>query len=500
MLGLFENAASSSPLADRIKVDDDLLRKFKCDESTFGSIQGEKPFECPACQKRFSHSGSYSSHMSSKKCTPGNGSPSLKQGLPTMVPQSASPGSGGGLFGASDQLTPPSTVSPIAQNFLAACLKAQTAQTSPAESEETHNDVKEVKEEKKKEEDKLIFGLMTPPKTEGSEWRPMRSRSFLTDAQVSILQSHFQRNPFPSKYDLAALAMQIGVNKRVVQVWFQNTRAKERRTNRTFDEAMSDDEKMSEGPETPLDLSLKEEEEEEVEPQDEAAEDPPRPSSLTQPPSALEAFLEQQADAVRKALEEAKAEPSKLDSSSPSAAHSPAPSATSPATTSSTSSGIWPTNFFLSQYSLLGTQGLADLRKVLDKGDVESSRSPTPHKPRSTTSAEEGEGLFACDRCEKVFGKQSSLNRHKYEHSGQRPYKCDTCDKAFKHKHHLTEHKRLHSGEKPFECLKCHKRFSHSGSYSQHMSHRYSYCKPFMQEQKLVDDDAALVEAQPMES
>uniref|UniRef100_A0A914S5C1 C2H2-type domain-containing protein n=1 Tax=Parascaris equorum TaxID=6256 RepID=A0A914S5C1_PAREQ len=61
----------------------------------------------------------------------------------------------------------------------------------------------------------------------------------------------------------------------------------------------------------------------------------------------------------------------------------------------------------------------------------------------------------------------------------QRPYKCDVCDKAFKHKHHLTEHKRLHSGEKPFQCDKCLKRFSHSGSYSQHMNHRYSYCKPY---------------------
>lgn len=29
------------------------------------------------------------------------------------------------------------------------------------------------------------------------------------------------------------------------------------------------------------------------------------------------------------------------------------------------------------------------------------------------------EGLFACDQCDKVFGKQSSLARHKYEHSGE---------------------------------------------------------------------------------
>ena len=29
---------------------------------------GEKPFECRHCGKRFSHSGSYSSHTTSKKC------------------------------------------------------------------------------------------------------------------------------------------------------------------------------------------------------------------------------------------------------------------------------------------------------------------------------------------------------------------------------------------------------------------------------------------------
>ncbi|VEL34147.1 unnamed protein product [Protopolystoma xenopodis] len=62
--------------------------------------------------------------------------------------------------------------------------------------------------------------------------------------------------------------------------------------------------------------------------------------------------------------------------------------------------------------------------------------------------------------------------------SGLRPFICRICSKAFKHKHHLTEHRRLHTGEKPFVCSRCGKRFSHSGSYSQHMNHRYKYCRP----------------------
>uniref|UniRef100_A0A4W5QP85 Zinc finger E-box-binding homeobox 1 n=1 Tax=Hucho hucho TaxID=62062 RepID=A0A4W5QP85_9TELE len=88
-----------------------------------------------------------------------------------------------------------------------------------------------------------------------------------------------------------------------------------------------------------------------------------------------------------------------------------------------------------------------------------------------------GSGMYACDLCDKIFQKSSSLLRHKYEHTGKRPHECGICNKAFKHKHHLIEHTRLHSGEKPYRCDKCGKCFSHSGSYSQHMNHRYSYCK-----------------------
>ncbi|XP_069504175.1 zinc finger E-box-binding homeobox 1 isoform X2 [Ambystoma mexicanum] len=107
---------------------------------------------------------------------------------------------------------------------------------------------------------------------------------------------------------------------------------------------------------------------------------------------------------------------------------------------------------------------------VEDQNDSDST--PPKKKMRKTEN-----GMYACDLCDKIFQKSSSLLRHKYEHTGKRPHECGICNKAFKHKHHLIEHMRLHSGEKPYQCDKCGKRFSHSGSYSQHMNHRYSYCK-----------------------
>ncbi|KAG8573549.1 hypothetical protein GDO81_012452 [Engystomops pustulosus] len=124
---------------------------------------------------------------------------------------------------------------------------------------------------------------------------------------------------------------------------------------------------------------------------------------------------------------------------------------------------------------------------VEDQNDSDST--PPKKKLKKTEN-----GLYACDLCDKIFQKSSSLLRHKYEHTGKRPHECGICTKAFKHKHHLIEHMRLHSGEKPYQCDKCGKRFSHSGSYSQHMNHRYSYCKKEAEERDGMEHEETLQE------
>uniref|UniRef100_A0A8C1CU30 Zinc finger E-box binding homeobox 2a n=1 Tax=Cyprinus carpio carpio TaxID=630221 RepID=A0A8C1CU30_CYPCA len=125
--------------------------------------------------------------------------------------------------------------------------------------------------------------------------------------------------------------------------------------------------------------------------------------------------------------------------------------------------------------------------ELLDSaGDLTDSESLLARKKIKKTES----GMYACDLCDKTFQKTSSLLRHKYEHTGKRPHQCQICKKAFKHKHHLIEHSRLHSGEKPYQCDKCGKRFSHSGSYSQHMNHRYSYCKREAEEREAAKQDS----------
>ncbi|XP_063360114.1 zinc finger protein 1 isoform X2 [Cydia amplana] len=318
--------------------------------------------------------------------------------------------------------------------------------------------------------------------------RKIRVRTNLTDEQQAILKQHYAINPQPKREEFKKIAQEIGLHNRVVQVWFQNNRARVRRMTQTV--AVYDQ---------PLDLSTK------------------KSASVTSSPSPSPCSI----SVTHSDSEEAVNLSQK--SSRSTTPHRNNYLNTYPHSNCSSSSF---TDFRLSPSpGELGAQKrpLAQklnptipMDKLLQYNDIANTRSPilnmhmdgrapglSPSYERPLWGEEmlahndyddegpvlkknklkmeykEGEGQFVCDQCDKTFVKQSSLARHKYEHSGQRPYKCVECPKAFKHKHHLTEHKRLHTGEKPFQCCKCLKKFSHSGSYSQHMNHRFAICKPY---------------------
>ncbi|KAL8593012.1 hypothetical protein ACOMHN_017942 [Nucella lapillus] len=59
--------------------------------------------------------------------------------------------------------------------------------------------------------------------------RDKRLRTTILPEQLDKLQSHYQQDSNPSRRQLEALAQEVGLTKRVVQVWFQNTRARERK-------------------------------------------------------------------------------------------------------------------------------------------------------------------------------------------------------------------------------------------------------------------------------
>ncbi|EAT46362.1 AAEL002451-PA, partial [Aedes aegypti] len=355
----------------------------------------------------------------------------------------------------------------------------------------------------------------------------VRVRTAISEEQQNELKKYYAMNNKPNREEFQVIAKRVGMEARVVQVWFQNNRSRERKmgnltNNRTPIQTESSAPAMfsadtptpSQPTETdqPLDLSVKKPESipsssprygtaPQSQPDaasllDEAMNLSVKSSRSSTPfkgfypynqfstemmirqtPSPNEAAAPRQNQQIRPPAVAAVYPPipptdSAFIGMDRFLQHFPSELTRAPIRADSLSPGAekraWRD---LEQYEaakLLQMQSMLNVPKRV----LYSTANTGKEQP-------DAEGQYICDQCDKAFSKHSSLQRHKYEHSGQRPYKCVECPKAFKHKHHLTEHKRLHSGEKPFQCCKCLKRFSHSGSYSQHMNHRYSYCKPY---------------------
>ncbi|XP_065917553.1 uncharacterized protein, partial [Dysidea avara] len=69
---------------------------------------------------------------------------------------------------------------------------------------------------------------------------PKRPRTIITTRQLEILKATYAASPKPSQHIREQVAQETGLDMRVVQVWFQNRRAKDKRGNKKGDSCSGD--------------------------------------------------------------------------------------------------------------------------------------------------------------------------------------------------------------------------------------------------------------------
>lgn len=299
--------------------------------------------------------------------------------------------------------------------------------------------------------------------------RKVRVRSLISDEQQQVLKDHYAINPRPKREELVKIAETVGFSVRVVQVWFQNARARDRRegrviqvpynttpvrfpclvpSNQTVGHKMlplSPNQYISE---QPLDLSTKKGN---LSSESSLSSSPQRPTSVNHQSDDEVVNLSHKssrsptpyAQSVQQASTESyhSSSPTDFSSGSRLAQILAQPAHKLPIA----GMGLVP----MDQLMQFGTSDLPSLSQLINNRI--SSLSPSSEKTLSESNEgksngvqdedmsikvpqfvlkslgspvlgnqeSEPEGQFTCDQCDKAFSKQSSLARHKYEHSGK---------------------------------------------------------------------------------
>lgn len=75
------------------------------------------------------------------------------------------------------------------------------------------------------------FANSLPSQSGSEDERKVRVRTAISEEQQSILKEYYAKNPKPGREEFRTIAQILSLDSRVVQVWFQNNRSRERKLN-----------------------------------------------------------------------------------------------------------------------------------------------------------------------------------------------------------------------------------------------------------------------------
>ena len=88
---------------------------------------------------------------------------------------------------------------------------------------------------------------------------------------------------------------------------------------------------------------------------------------------------------------------------------------------------------------------------------------------RRVSRASNGDPVYQCDFCDKMFANKSHFQSHLVTHTGERSFTCKTCAKSFGRKSTLRAHMTTHTKVSNFMCMMCEKACNDNNSLEEHL-------------------------------
>lgn len=299
------------------------------------------------------------------------------------------------------------------------------------------------------------------PSHSGSEdERKVRVRTAISEEQQNILKEYYAKNPKPGRDEFRTIAQILRLDSRVVQVWFQNNRSRERKLNNMGYKQQQQQQQQSQqsytnGHAVPVDNSILLKNEQNI---------PKIPLPLPQQMINAQVSPAYSRSPVAHMDDQPLDLSIKKDGSTPSNSprYGTAPLPSDEVINLSRKSlsqypyvpiGFGQMDRFLNMMPEMARNNVVrasdsvspasekqcnhwkdelNFAKETFNGNLspkqpannQQQQQPQAPPKRSYVKQQvpEGEGQFICDECDKAFNKQSSLARHKYEHSGEFPW------------------------------------------------------------------------------